>query len=112
MGVFKDRLLPFLKQLKNENNPRTNVQDRFRGEEISKIEAKFGRSQNDTKIPTTGNTCVDTANGATDTGNYGCEFYRDHGNFCGIGDDGDFTSTKMCCGCGGGSTGDILHDLI
>jgi len=47
--------------------------------------------------------CKDTANGAKDPYNDGCEWYDENPRGCGKYDDGDFKSNDMCCSCGGGS---------
>ena len=43
--------------------------------------------------------CVDETNGATDTGNDGCNWYEAHPNTCGNFDDEDFRAYPMCCAC-------------
>ena len=74
--------------------------------------------KNDTKIETTDDTarelkrCVDTANGAKDRFNFGCDAYVGYAEVCGHDDDEDFIAKEMCCVCGGGGGGDILNDLI
>ena len=45
--------------------------------------------------------CKDTANGAKDSYNDGCEWYDKNPRGCGKYDDGDFKSNDMCCACGG-----------
>ena len=46
-------------------------------------------------------TCSDTANGATDTGRDGCDWYNDKPQECGKYDDDDFVANSVCCACGG-----------
>jgi len=46
-----------------------------------------------------GGNCVDTDNGATDVDGYSCEIYTQYPQDCGLYDDGDFRSNKMCCAC-------------
>ena len=48
-----------------------------------------------------GGTCTDTANGATDIANDGCEWYDRYPQDCGKYDDDDFVSNAVCCACGG-----------
>ena len=45
--------------------------------------------------------CKDTANGAKDGANDGCEWYDKYPKDCGKYDDNDFKSNNMCCACGG-----------
>ena len=50
--------------------------------------------------------CTDTANGATDWYDTGCDYYTNlndaqRSDECGGYDDGDFKSNEMCCACGG-----------
>lgn len=49
--------------------------------------------------------CQDTNFGAGDTGGDGCDWYES-GYGCGNYDHVDFYAGLMCCGCGGGWTGD------
>ena len=50
--------------------------------------------------------CLDTDDGATDTEGDGCAWYTtmgsDGGGHCELGNHDDFTSSEMCCVCGGG----------
>jgi len=48
--------------------------------------------------------CSNTAFGATDLTNDGCEWYDTFPNSCGDWDDDDFTASSMCCACDGGFT--------
>ena len=50
-------------------------------------------------------TCDDTDGGATDPYDDGCVEYIGYPSWCGNYDDDDFTSTEMCCACGGGARG-------
>eukprot|EP00964_Phaeocystis_antarctica_P039128 scaffold22379_cov60-Phaeocystis_antarctica.AAC.1 len=45
--------------------------------------------------------CADTAGGAKDSAGDGCEWYDAQPFECGTYDDSDFTSSAMCCACGG-----------
>ena len=47
--------------------------------------------------------CLDSDNGALDPYGEGCADYED-ASWCGKFDDADFSSNRMCCFCGGGST--------
>ena len=47
--------------------------------------------------------CVDTEDGATDSFGDSCADYVSYPSWCGGYDDGDFSSTSMCCACGGGT---------
>ena len=47
-------------------------------------------------------------NGAGDVVGNGCDYYVYNPTNCGWDDDDDFTSTDMCCACGGGLGG--MHD--
>jgi len=61
------------------------------------------------------NVCKDTDGGATDTDNDNCAWYTthdEHGEHCGHHDDDDFNANKMCCRCGGGSTGNDYSRLF
>ena len=46
--------------------------------------------------------CVDMEGDASDIYGGGCSVYSANGGYCGNYDDSDFSSTDMCCGCGGG----------
>ena len=54
--------------------------------------------------------CVELDSGATDPYGDGCSTYNYNPHWCGFYDDSDFTSSEMCCGCGGGSTGGVGDD--
>jgi hypothetical protein len=54
--------------------------------------------------------CVDLDSGATDPYGDGCMAYNSNPGWCGGYDDSDFSSSEMCCGCGGGSTGGVGDD--
>merc|ERR1712048_579334 len=47
--------------------------------------------------------CRDTAHGALDLRGNDCGFYLGAKDRCGSYDDPNFTSTEMCCSCGGGT---------
>ena len=47
--------------------------------------------------------CVDTEDSATDSFGDSCADYVSYPSWCGGYDDGDFSSTSMCCACGGGT---------
>jgi hypothetical protein len=47
--------------------------------------------------------CDDTDRGATDSYGDTCDDYADYPYWCGGYDDDDFTSSEMCCTCGGGA---------
>ena len=49
--------------------------------------------------------CTDTDDGATDPFGDGCSAYAGTPGWCGDYDDDDFTSSEMCCACGGGTAG-------
>lgn len=46
--------------------------------------------------------CEDSDGDATDVDGYGCDWYTNNPQDCGLYDDDDFSSFDMCCGCGGG----------
>lgn len=48
--------------------------------------------------------CEHTSGGALDAGSDDCDWYDDRSGSCGAYDDGDFTASVHCCGCGGGQT--------
>ena len=56
-------------------------------------------------IGSTGGACTDTDNGKTDNWNDGCAAYAKNKHWCGKYNNSVFFSDKMCCACGGGSTG-------
>lgn len=69
-----------------------------------------GKKAQPTPAPTPSpNVCKDADGGATDADRFDCEWYTtkgdEHGKDCGLHDDDDFKANKMCCRCGGGSTG-------
>ena len=49
---------------------------------------------------------------ATDDDGNGCRVYYNFPNFCENHDDNDFQSKKMCCACGGGSTGNKIVKIL
>jgi hypothetical protein len=54
-----------------------------------------------------GGGCSDTDDGAADPYGDGCDGYVGHPDWCGNYDDSDFSSSDMCCSCGGGSTAEF-----
>lgn len=68
-----------------------------------------GTGEQPTPAPTPDpNVCRDTEGDAEDSDGDDCAWYTDndeHGEHCGHHDDSDFDAHKMCCRCGGGSTG-------
>ena len=53
--------------------------------------------------------CGNTNRNATDKNGNGCGTYTRAAN-CGMHDDEDFDSNKMCCNCGGGGFGTRIND--
>lgn len=54
--------------------------------------------------------CEDTANGAKDNMETGCDFYEENREECGNWDDDDFRAEEMCCACRGGNIFDNTAD--
>ena len=54
--------------------------------------------------------CVDSDDGATDTGGDPCSGYYENPSWCNGYDDEDFVSAEVCCACGGGQ-GQVRRDL-
>ena len=73
-----------------------------------------GGSNSDTALPTVSppspqptfapTACHNTDSFAVDSSNVPCVLYDNHPENCGEHDDSDFTSTDMCCACGGGDS--------
>ena len=49
------------------------------------------------------NACTDLDDGATDIVGWDCSDYTTYPSLCGEYDDADFSSSRMCCACGGGA---------
>ena len=58
---------------------------------------------NDSTSADCGADCCDSSNGALDSYGTGCEVYNVYPEWCGAFDDADFSSSSMCCVCGGGA---------
>jgi len=61
------------------------------------------------------NACKDTDGNAKDSDGDDCAWYTEHdehGEHCGHHDDDDFNANRMCCRCGGGSTGSGFSRLF
>ena len=57
--------------------------------------------------------CGNTNGNATDKNGDGCDAYTNGSSSrCGLGDDEDFDSQKMCCNCGGGGVGNSVSVLL
>ena len=52
--------------------------------------------------------CIDIDSNATDLNGYGCDAYMTSAS-CKNYDDHDFSSSEMCCMCGGGRFGNTLN---
>merc|ERR1719223_1392235 len=63
-----------------------------------------GTGQVESSPPDAPSACADTDGTASDRDGDFCWAYADHPQWCGGFDDSDFTSTSMCCECGGGTS--------
>ena len=60
----------------------------------------------------TATACTDTDNGKKDDAGDGCSAYANNKFWCGLFDSRTFKSKKMCCACGGGTTGNIRWNIF
>ena len=52
-------------------------------------------------------TCKNTNDEALDSDGFGCNYYNNDPESCGLYDTANFVSKDMCCGCGGGRRNDF-----